>query len=124
MRKVLMVLLGGGLMALPSMAGIVTYNDLATFEAALGGNFQVETFTGNTINTPGLTFISTAGSIGSDRFNDRVVHGGASTTWNLPGPSIGFGGNWDLTPGGAGQGIEFFIDGVTLVPGEVPNSFS
>lgn len=131
MRRILLLSLLAALAILPSQAGITIYTDQALFQSALA-SFSVEDFTGNVLHVAGLSFVSTVGSIGgtvgaasgADQFNDRPVNGGAFTTWTLPGPTNGFGANWDLTPGGAGQGLEFFIDGVTLVGTEVPNSYS
>jgi len=123
MKKVLWLILLITICILPSRAGVVIYTDATAFQAALL-SYSVETFTGNVINTAGLSFSSTAGSITGELFSDRVVNGADSTTWTLPSAMNGFGGYWDLTPQGAGQGLEFFIDGLTLVPQEVPNSYS
>jgi hypothetical protein len=119
------------LCTVPSFASVVTYTDRAAFESALGFVF-VEDFTGNTLHIPGLSYVSPVGQIGqpvgmasgSDQFNDQVVHQTRFTTWTLPNLATGFGANWDLSPGGPAQGIQFFLDGVTLVGSEVPSSYT
>ncbi len=108
----------------PALAATTIYNDRSAFELALS-SFYVETFTNNMLNGSGASFVSSAGSIGTNRFNDVVQqNGGNSTTWSFTSAINGFGGNWDLSPGGAGSGIRFFLDGTTLVQGEVPRTFT
>jgi hypothetical protein len=111
--------------ATPALAQFTVYTSRAAFEAALGG-FYLDPFTGNTISTSGASVASSAGSFGSDKWEDRVARGGASTTWSFAGGITAFGGDWDLSPGGAGQGIEFLVNwsggGSSLVGAEVPNS--
>jgi hypothetical protein len=123
MRKFLFVTAVISCFCAPAIASDTIYTSRSAFEAALGA-FQVETFTGNVLHLAGLSFVSSAGSMGSNVFNDRVVNGGDSTTWTFGAPTFGFGGDWDLTPGGAGQGIEFFKDSTTLVTSQVPKSYS
>ena len=46
---------------------------------------------------------------------DRVVPGGATTTWSFATPLIGFGAYWDLAgPGGPGTGIALLLDGAPV----------
>jgi len=109
-----------------SDASIVVFTDFASWSAA-AGPFATETFTGNALSVAGLSFTSAAGSIDSDSFNDRVFRGGDTTTWSFGGDIKAFGGNWDLTPGGAGQGLAFSIINAanvsTSVGTAIPNSF-
>jgi hypothetical protein len=102
------------------------YTSAATFAAALVST-TVEDFADTTL-VPGLSFVSTVGSIGGGVFNDRVIRSSQSTAWSFTTAQNGFGGNWDLRPGGAGQGIEFVItllNNTTLTIGtQVPNSYS
>jgi hypothetical protein len=129
MKRSVLVLLAICWYAPVTSAATITVfnNDEAGWQSAVGGSFTTETFSSPTLN-PGLSVTTSAGSISGGLWQDRVVHGGDSTTWNFTSPIAGFGGNWDLSPGGPGQGIEFLVTfvggGTQLVPGEVPNSFT
>jgi hypothetical protein len=118
-----------------AQAQFTIYTDRTAFQSALF-SFVVESFDAGTVSAPGLSLHhSSAGSVACAapavcHFADRVVHAGAETQWNVGGflfPVNAFGGNWDLAPGGEGQGIRFFVTPVgggseVLVSGEVPNS--
>ena len=93
--------------AAPASAAVTFYSNEASFLSA-AGTVATEDFADTSLIT-GLSFVSTVGSIGSGRFNDRVVTGGANTTFHLGGPKNAFGGTFDLTPGGFGQGLNFTI---------------
>ena len=104
-------------------------NDQPGWSSAVGGAFLTEDFNDSILN-PGLTVTTSSGFIDAGGFwNDHVVNGGSSTTWNFATPIMGFGGNWDLSPGGAGQGILFFSVHLTsgsfvTVPTEIPDTFT
>lgn len=108
-------------------AQFTVYNNRAAFETALGA-FYVDNFNTNAISTPGASVVSTVGSFGTGRFNDRLVRSSQTTMWSFVNGTTGFGGEWDLTPGGAGQGIEFTVNwvggGSAVVASQVPNSYS
>jgi hypothetical protein len=108
---------------------VTVYADDKPGWAAAAGPYLTETFAGGVINNPGISVVSTAGYLSDGFFNDRVVHGGAYTQWTFASPITAWGANFDLTPGGPGQGIEFVLMGLTgggtyAVPVEVPNSYS
>jgi hypothetical protein len=84
------------------------YTSRSAWETAVGA-FEEEAFNDTTLN-PGLSVVTNAGSIGSGVWNDRVVLGGDQTTWTFANPKTAFGANWDLSPGGFGQGIQLFLD--------------
>ena len=114
--------------ATPALAQFTVYTNRAAFEAALG-SFYLDPFTGNAISTTGASVATSTpltGSFGSGRWNDRVVQGGDKTTWSFAGGITAFGGDWDLSPGGQGQGLEFLVNwsggSSSLVGAEVPNS--
>ena len=108
-------------------AQFTVYASRATFETALGSYF-VDDFLTNSISTPGATVAGgTHGSFGTSRWNDRVVRPGTYTVWSFAGSGISaFGGDWDLSPGGAGQGIAFEVNwvggGSASVAGEIANT--
>lgn len=108
-------------------AQFTVYTNRTAFETALG-SFYVDDFNTGSISTVGATVASSVGSFGSGVWNDRVVRGGAQTTWSFVGGTAGFGGEWDLTPGGAGQGIEFTVNwlagGSATLATEIPNTYS
>lgn len=102
--------------ALPASATVTIFNDVASFDAALGA-IQVEDFSDAVLNT-GLSFTSTNGKVVYGRFEDLVVKGSASTTFAFASAVDGLGGFFDETPNDFGQGIQFtltFADGGTQV---------
>jgi hypothetical protein len=103
-------------------------NNQPGWSAAVSGSFQTEDFSSSTL-IPGLSVTSTAGQVVGGLWSDIVAPPGASpTTWSFSTPALGFGGSWNLSPGGPGSGIQFlltFLDNTTqLVPAEVPNTFA
>lgn len=103
-------------------AAIVIYTDPATLAGQTSA--VIEDFDDSTLAS-GLSFSSNAGSIGGGLFNDRLVAGQAETTFSFAGGSDSFGGIFDLSPGGFGQGIEFVLGlagGGTEVAGRIGTS--
>lgn len=127
------------LAAVSNAATITVYDaDFAGWSAAVV-SFHTETFTGNVLTQAGngLSVVSSVGSIGgtvgsasgADQWNDRVTTGGGEfTTWSFASTTTAFGGDWDLTPGGAGQGlalnVTLSLGGGVVFAGEIANSFS
>jgi len=110
-------------------ATIIVFTDRTLWTTALTGSTIItEDFSGPGLTAPGLSVSTTNGSISGGVWMDVVAHGGASTTWSIAGGTTGFGGDWDLSPNGAGQGIEFVLSyvggGTEAVPSEVPNSYT
>lgn len=97
--------------AIPAQAAVTVFSDQGTFDPE--NDDIVEDFNDATL-VPGLTISTNAGSIGSGQFNDRTVLGSATTTFTFAQPVVSFGGMFDLSPGGLGQGLRFFIDGVAV----------
>ncbi|KQT31992.1 hypothetical protein ASG29_09010 [Sphingomonas sp. Leaf412] len=112
--------------AMPATATTTVYTDQAAFDVA-AGTTAVEDF-GDTMLVSGLTYSSTVGTIGSGVFNDRLVIGAQTTTFNFADGTTSFGANFDLTPGGQGLGIKFLLSlasgGTEMVSAEVPQAFS
>lgn len=109
------------MLATASQAAVTVYTSQSAFAAALG-TLSTEDFNDTTL-VPGLSFVSTVGSIGSGRFNDRVFRGGPTTTFSFAGGARGVGAIFDLSPGGFGQALSFTLNlsggGTELVPSEI-----
>lgn len=79
---------------------------------------------GDTTLVTGLAIASTVGNINNGLFNDRPVAGSAETTFTFAGGANGFGGIFNLEPGGRGQGLEFILNligGGTETAGRLQN---
>lgn len=106
-------------------ASYITFTDRAAWEAAVGGSFSEETFasgstTGFTIEEVGSGHVS---GIGGGVYHDRTVLDDTYTNYNFSSLITAFGANWDLTPGGAGQGLQLFIGGTTVTP-QIANTYT
>lgn len=106
-------------------AAFNSYTDQASWASAVGVPALLETFDDGTAD--GFA-VSTLGaghsfSIASGRMNDRVTRSGAtSTTLTFDAAITSFGANWDLSPGGQGQGLQIFVDGA--LAGTIANTFT
>lgn len=113
--------------AATASAQFTVYNTRAGFEAALG-SFYVDNFTGNAISTSGASIGSTTGSFGSNRWNDIAERGTSQTMWTFVGGTIAFGGEWDLSAGGAAQGLELSVNwlagGTSTLGTQIPNNYT
>ncbi|MDE2595061.1 MAG: hypothetical protein KGL57_12565, partial [Burkholderiales bacterium] len=95
-------------------AAFTAYGDQTSWTAAAGVPVLVEDFndgvandfTINTIGSGHTTFGITGGHL-----NDRVVLGVGTTTFTFNQAIKSFAADWDLRPGGAGQGLQLFVDG-------------
>jgi PEP-CTERM motif len=105
------------LAAVPANATVTIYTDAGAFDA--DQNETVEDFNDTTL-VPGLSITSNVGTIANNQFQDRVLRGGATTTFTFANPVRAFGGFFDLGPGGFGQNLTFFIDGVALNNAALP----
>lgn len=101
-------------------------NNLAGWQAAAGNPVILEDFADGTL-VQGFAITGGNGNIGGGTYNDVVV-GGDTATFSFNPSITAFGGNWDLSPGGAGIGIalEVFFQGggSQLVGTEIPDSFT
>lgn len=96
--------------ATPASAAVVIFTDQAAFDDATSST-TTEDFSDSV--TPGLTIVSTAGSIGNGRFNDRLrADQSVFTDFVFQSPVSAFGGLFDLRAGGQGLGIR-----VSTTPG-------
>ncbi len=106
-------------------ASYITFTDRLAWEAAVGGTFSEETFssgstTGFTINEVGSGHST---GISGGVYHDRTVLDTAYTNYNFNSLITAFGANWDLTPGGAGQGLQLYI-GNELVAPQIANTYT
>lgn len=106
-------------------ASYITFTDRAAWEAAVAGSFSEETFSSG--STTGFT-IEQVGSghssgIGGGVFHDRTVLDTTYTNYNFSSLINAFGANWDLNPGGAGQGLQLFIGGLQVTP-QIANTYT
>jgi hypothetical protein len=114
MKKILSIMLiAAGLVSSAANAAVTSYTSASTWSTAIGGVFSTEDFNDATLNA-GLSFTSTNGSIQGNHFNDMVVKNGAQTTFSFSNQITGFGGTWDTSPGGEGQGLDFFSNNVLV----------
>ena len=102
-------------------AAITTFTNRAAWENAVNNNFEEEFFTDSTLN-PGVSVVSSAGHISGGVWSDRL-NGSDTTTFIFAEAIIGFGGNWNLAPAGAGTGIRIYFDGV-FIGSEIPDSYT
>src|SRR3972149_3503792 len=93
-------------------AAQTVYTDFNAWKAA-AGSFATEDFSDAILNT-GVSVSSTNGSVSGGEWSDVVVVGGGATHWIFTEPRTAWGAEfWDLAgPGGLGQGIQVWLDGV------------
>lgn len=106
-------------------ASFITFTDRAAWEAAVGGTFAEETF--SSASTTGFS-IEQVGSghssgINGGVYHDRTVLDTTYTNYHFNSMISAFGANWDLTPGGAGQGLQLFAGGQLVTP-QIANTYS
>lgn len=95
-------------------AAFTTYGDETSWTAAAGAGVVLEDFNDGVANDFTIAPIGSGhtnfGIVGG-HLNDRLVRGSGSTTFTFTESINSFAANWDLTPGGAGQGLQLFVDG-------------
>ena len=103
------------------------YFSQSDWQAALQGPFATETFQGPILN-PGLSIRSDAGQIVSGSFLDTVIPGLQTTTFSFTPDIYALGGNFDLSPGGPGRGIQMNLnldDGSRIaLSAQVPDGYT
>lgn len=122
----LLALMGMALAPMASASVFSVFTNRGDWNVAMnniGASMFTETFDDGLVNQTGLSVDSQwGGSVGAFQYNDRVSSrsglGSAPsglpspwvTTWTLSGLTRGFGGTFDLSPGGAGEGIGVWGD--------------
>lgn len=97
----------GMFVAAPSHATLTYYTNNGPFTSQLAPITQEE-FNNNVLE-PGLSIVSTVGNISNNVFNDQLSPGFQTTRFNFATAINGFAGIFDLSPGGAGTGIQFTL---------------
>ena len=113
--------------SLPALATVTVFTDKTAWLAAVSSSTILTENFNNNILINGLTIVSTDPAFGiyGGVMHDRVTSN-ASTLFTYKSLLSGFGGNFDLSPQGAGLGIELsLVGGSTLsytIPTQVANS--
>jgi len=128
MKKILLTTLAVATISSSLQAAITVFTSKAAWEAAVNNTYQTEDFSDAVLNT-GISFVSgLPGTVSGGLFNDRVVNGGAQTTWNFSSVINGWGGDFDLSPGGPGQGLqmtlELYAGGNLVVSSVIANTYT
>ncbi len=110
-----------------SHAATTIYTDKSAWESVVS-SYSIEDFSDSVFNA-GVSVVSDAGSVSGGEWSDRLVPGGASTTFSFGSGLLGFGGDWDLAgPAGQGTGITITLSllggGVEVLSTEIPRSLS
>ena len=95
------------------------------WEAAVGGVFDEENFADGIwqgVTATPIGILHGSFGVSGGEFNDRLLSFN-STEFEFDTPITAFGGNWDLSPGGAGLGIVIDVEGEQVVQ-EIPNFFT
>lgn len=108
-----------------AQASYITFSDRAAWEAAVNGSFSEETF--SSASTTGFS-IEEVGSghssgISDGVYHDRSVLDTTYTNYHFDTLITAFGANWDLVPGGAGQGLQLFAGGELVTP-QIANTYT
>lgn len=101
----------------PSHSAVVFYNDATAFAAALQ-SANTESFD-DSVLLPELSFASNTGNVNNGVFNDRVTPNGIPTVFSFSSGINAFGGNFDLSAGGAGMGIQLSLSTGEIISQEV-----
>ena len=101
-------------------AATAIYTDVAAFDLATGGNLNMEDFSDTTFENVSIS-TNTAGSafLTNGQLRARPTPGGTTLTYVFDSPTTAFGGDFDLSPGGAGNGLRFVLDGSEIVSEEI-----
>jgi hypothetical protein len=107
-------------------AATTIYTDRAAFDIATGGSLNFEDFSDTTFEN--VTIDSDAGFVTSGFFRDRPTptnffQTGATTTYTFSTATTAFGGDFDLSPNGNGNGLQFVLSNGEIVSEEIAAPF-
>ena len=124
-KSIIVAAVSAVLLSSAAQASITIFTDRSAWELAVGGSFFTETFDSSTPTGFTLEQIGTDHSTGINGgvYNDRTVLDTDYTNYNFNAMIYAFGANWDLEPGGAGQGLQLYIGNEKLSE-EIPNTFN
>lgn len=105
-----------------TIAATTIYTDRAAFDIATGGSLNFEDFSDTTFENVAIS--SDAGFVTSGIFRDRPTPGSFfqsrdTTTYTFNSPTTAFGGDFDLSPGGNGNGLRFVLSNGEIVSEEI-----
>jgi hypothetical protein len=103
-------------------AQVTVYTDRAAWEAAVG-SFATESF-GGEVNGFTVDEVGSGHSYGvsGGLYWDRVAGDSSYTIYSFEQATTAFGADWNLLPGGAGQGLRLVVDGNAITP-EIANVY-
>lgn len=108
-----------------AQASITVFTDKAAWVLAVNAPFFTETF--DSAAPSGFTIVEVgsghSSGISDGVYNDRTVDDTTYTNYNFNSMINAFGANWDLSPGGEGQGLQLYV-GNQMVFGEIANTFT
>jgi len=106
-------------------ASFITFTDRAAWELAVGGSFSEETFSTTTPTGFSIQEVGSGHSTGISNgvYHDRTVLDTAYTNYNFNSMINAFGANWDLRPGGAGQGLQLYFGNQLITP-QIANTYT
>ena len=106
-------------------AAISIFTDRSNWEAAVFNTYWEEKFDDATLDPLILSFIPSSSGYGvsGGAWNDMIDDSQGPSIITFAGHMRAFGGDWDLSPGGPGTGIDVSMDGTTYV-GEIVNTYS
>lgn len=120
--RILGAALGLAVFASVSSAATTIFTDRTAFDIATGGSLTFEDFNDGVLDGVGVA--TDAGGVVNGVWRDRPTTAGASTTFTFGGGITSFGADFDLSPGGAGTGLRFTLDGNEVVAEEVIGTYS
>jgi hypothetical protein len=110
------------LVADPAKAATTIYTDRAAFDIATGGSLNFEDFSDTSFQNVAIS--SDAGEVTNGLFYDRPTpdrgrNAGDITTYTFTSSTTAFGGDFDLSPRGNGNGLRFVLDSGEIVSEEI-----
>lgn len=120
MKQVFAAFLALGMIPATGSAATAIYTDLASFELATGAGLNFEDFSDTTFENVSIT-TNQAGSafLTNGQLRARPTPAGTTLTYTFDSPTTAFGGDFDLSPGGNGNGLRFVLDGNEIVSEEI-----
>jgi hypothetical protein len=125
MKKLLIIFTIVLFLAGSANAALTIYTDRPSWETAVNNIFWEEKFDDATLDPLILSFTpsTSGGGVGGGVWTDKIDDSAGPSIITFAIQMNAFGGDWDLTPGGPGTGIDVSMDGTTYV-GEIVNTYS
>jgi hypothetical protein len=124
MKKLLIICAIVLFLAGSANAALTIYTDRPSWETAVNNIFREEKFDDATLDPLILSFTASTGpGVTGGVWSDVIDDSQGPSIITFAGHMRAFGGDWDLSPGGPGTGIDVSMDGTTYV-GEIVNTYS